>query len=215
MAFFTGKSCLVLNIMIFMLTFTSSIFGVLCQEPKVMYSEPHRAVTKGNNVTLRCSFVNMSGDNKCHIKWYKHGDPPIELRSSKNNNCVASLRIVNANKFHSGIYYCKLQTDTSSTVQCAAEVSVQPKTTEVDRMKTATTMKDMLILIQGILLMLCLTLPGMLFFDKNNQPKNKNDETEADHMYEGLEVMQTAMYEDIGNMRPTEDKCATAEQPNE
>lgn len=198
-----------------MLTFTSWILGAFCGEQKVSYSEPYRAVIKGNNVTLRCSFDNLPNDHKCNIKWYKDGQTPTELRGTTINNCVAWLRIINAKKFHSGIYYCKLQTDTKSIVQCAAEVGVQPKITEVNKMKTATTMKDMLILIQGILLMLCLTLPGMLFFNKNNQTKEDNDENEAYHMYEGLEVMQTAMYEDIGNMRLTEDKCATAEQPNE
>ncbi|XP_032891307.1 B-cell antigen receptor complex-associated protein beta chain-like [Amblyraja radiata] len=215
MAFFTGKSCPVLNILIFMLTFTSWILGVFCGEQKVSYSEPYRAVIKGNNVTLRCTFDNLPDNATCQIKWYKDGQTTTELKGTTNNNCVAWLRIFNAKKFNSGIYYCKLQTDTKSIVQCAAEVSVQPKITEVNKMKTATTMKDMLILIQGILLMLCLTLPGMLFLNKDNQTKNDNDENEAYHMYEGLEVMQTAMYEDIGNMRPTEDKCATAEQPNE
>ncbi|XP_043531184.1 B-cell antigen receptor complex-associated protein alpha chain isoform X2 [Chiloscyllium plagiosum] len=78
---------------------------------------------------------------------------------------------------------------------------------------TMYTMKDMLILIQGVLLILCLTLPGMLFL-KNNRTK-KTEEIETYHMYEGLEVMQTAMYEDIGNVRPADAKWTVGEQPKE
>ncbi|XP_051894665.1 B-cell antigen receptor complex-associated protein beta chain [Pristis pectinata] len=212
MAFSAGKSCPVLNILIFILTIAT---GVLCNELKVSYSAPYRAVTKGNNVTLHCFIENLPADNNRNIKWYKHGQPPTELKSAITRNREAWLRISNANKLHSGIYYCGLQKENVEKLQCGAEVNVQMKSTDVKRLKSADTMKDMLILIQGILLVLCLTLPGMLFFGKNNQRKKKNDEAETYHMYEGLEVMQTAMYEDIGNMRPSEDKWSAAEQPNE
>ncbi|XP_059811671.1 B-cell antigen receptor complex-associated protein beta chain [Hypanus sabinus] len=211
MAFFAGKSCLVPGIIIFLLIIAT---GVLSNELKVRYSVPYRAVIKGNNVTLHCIFENMTADNNRGIKWYKNGNPPTELKNTLNNNREAWLRISNAKKLHSGIYYCSFQKEIVKP-QCAAEVNVQMKSIDVKKLKSADTMKDLLILIQGILLFLCLTLPGMLFFGKNNQRKKKDDEAETYHMYEGLEVMQTAMYEDIGNMRASEDKLSVAEQPNE
>ncbi|XP_072105273.1 B-cell antigen receptor complex-associated protein beta chain [Mobula birostris] len=211
MAFFAGKSCLVSGIIIFLLTIAT---GVLCHELKVRYSVPYRAVTKGNDVSLHCFFENVTAANNKGLKWYKDGEPPTELKSTMNNNREAWLRISNAKKLHSGIYYCGFQKE-NVKLQCGAEVNVQMRSTDVKKMKSADTMKDLLILIQGILLFLCLTLPGMLFFGKNNQRKKKDDEAETYHMYEGLEVMQTAMYEDIGNMRASEDKLSVAEQPNE
>ncbi|XP_069760964.1 B-cell antigen receptor complex-associated protein beta chain [Narcine bancroftii] len=215
MASFSGKLWPILNIM-FMLTIA---IGVWCKEPKVSYSVPYRAVTKGNNATLRCVFENLPTSNKLTIKWYKHGENPIQLASVISFKHEASLIILNARKLHSGIYYCSLQTDHGVTSHCAAELNVQPKATELKSLKTSNMMKDTLILIQGILLILCLILPGMLFLSKNKQ-KKKNDDMETYHMYEGLEVMQTAMYEDIGNLKPSEekpseDKWPDAEQPNE
>ncbi|XP_067825345.1 B-cell antigen receptor complex-associated protein beta chain-like [Heptranchias perlo] len=217
MAFYAGKSCPVPSVLLFILTIAT---GVLCQELKMNYTAPYRSVTKGNRVQLHCICENPPNDSTISIKWHKIGEKSTELKSENgiiilDYGIQSWLRIEKANKFHSGIYYCSFYFKNSSTHKCGAEVNVITRSIDIKKLKAKHTLKDMLILIQAILLILCLTLPGMLVFNKNNRTKKTDDEGETYHMYEGLEVMQTAMYEDIGNVRPAEAKWTVGEQPNE
>ncbi|XP_048416757.1 B-cell antigen receptor complex-associated protein beta chain-like [Stegostoma tigrinum] len=215
MAFGAGKSRPVPSIFLFILSIT---IGTLCQGLAFNYSVPYRAVKLGKNVKLTCVFAPPAQKQKFDVKWYKFNEEPIEAReisgvTTGNGDTFSWLLITNASKIHSGIYYCSSSLQTHTDSRCGTEINVITRTFAKDDRDTMYTMKDMLILIQGILLILCLTLPGMLFL-KNNRTK-KTEEIETYHMYEGLEVMQTAMYEDIGNVRLADAKWTVGEQPKE
>ncbi|GCB80675.1 hypothetical protein scyTo_0017280 [Scyliorhinus torazame] len=188
--------------------------GTLCQSI-ISYSTPYLAVRQGKRVTLSCSFEKKL---RLNVTWYKDEEQPIKVKELKgivtgNEDNISWVIIEKATKFHSGVYYCSCPSMDTARTQCGTEVNVIQNSVKKET-NTIYTMKDMLILIQGILLILCLTLPGMLFFNKNNQAK-KTEETETYHMYEGLEVMQAAMYEDIGNVKSSDAKWTLGEQPNE
>ncbi|XP_078079935.1 B-cell antigen receptor complex-associated protein beta chain-like isoform X2 [Mustelus asterias] len=191
--------------------------GVLCEGMTFSYSTPYLAVKQGKKVVISCYYVNTTRNP--NITWYKLEGKPVHLKNVKGVITMSSdksswFQIEKARKSHSGIYYCSSPLLKNTSQQCGAELNVITESIKKEKISTTYTMKDMLILIQGILLILCLTLPGMLFLNKNNQAK-KNEEAETYHMYEGLEVMQTAMYEDIGNLKSSDAKWTAAEQPNE
>uniref|UniRef100_UPI00398EB427 B-cell antigen receptor complex-associated protein beta chain n=1 Tax=Pristiophorus japonicus TaxID=55135 RepID=UPI00398EB427 len=193
--------------------------SVVCLELKITYNIPYRAVKKGNKINLKCAFVNLPNNMNDTIHWHKIGKTPTEVKDEIGITTIdfgteSWLQITKANKKHSGVYYCSSHLVKNPDPECGAEIHVITKPRDIEKLKSKHTMKDMLILVQGILLILCLTLPGMLFFNKHNESK-KTEEAETYHMYEGLEVMQSAMYEDIGNMRPADAKWTVGEQPNE
>ncbi|XP_041029521.1 B-cell antigen receptor complex-associated protein beta chain [Carcharodon carcharias] len=218
MALFTGTSCSVPGTLLFILSIAT---GGLCKDLKINYSVPYRAVKQGSQVTLSCLFENLAADLQPFVQWYKFNKEPIEVRKTNhgiitmNKGTSAWLYIEKATEAHSGIYYCSLSSMNETNHQCGAEVNVIMQPINRKKLSPTYTLKDMLILIQAILLILCLTLPGMLLLNKNNQAK-RNEEAETYHMYEGLEVMQSAMYEDIGNVKSSSDaKWTIGEQPNE
>ncbi|XP_067869319.1 B-cell antigen receptor complex-associated protein beta chain-like isoform X2 [Heterodontus francisci] len=193
--------------------------GVLCQALKFNYFKPYQAVKQGETVYLGCTFGNETRRQQNTIKWHKLGESSTAAEWAKEIITMFEgthfwLRIKKAKKIHSGIYYCRSHLVNNSNHQCGSEVNVITKPINKEKLKGSQTIKDMLIIMQAILLVLCLTLPAMLFLNMSNQAK-KSEEAETYHMYEGLEVMQTAMYEDIGNMRPTEAKWTVGEQPKE
>ncbi|XP_060704835.1 B-cell antigen receptor complex-associated protein beta chain-like [Hemiscyllium ocellatum] len=215
MARSAGKPRPVSSILFFILSITT---GALCQGLVFKYSVPYQAVKLGKKIKVTCSLEPPANLQMLNVKWYKFGKEPIEAHNisgitTGDQQAFSWLYIANASKNHSGIYYCNSSLKSNLTQQCGTEINVITRTIPKEEPNTTYTMKDMLILIQGVLLILCLTLPGMLFL-KNNRTK-KTEEIETYHMYEGLEVMQTAMYEDIGNVRPADAKWTVGEQPKE
>ncbi|XP_078385896.1 B-cell antigen receptor complex-associated protein beta chain-like [Cetorhinus maximus] len=218
MALFTGTSCSVPGILLFILSIAT---GVLCQDLKINYTVPYRAVKQGKQVMLNCFFGHLATNLQPSVKWYKFDEKPIEINKTINGiitmnvGTSAWLYIKKATEAHSGIYYCSPPSMKETNHQCGAEVNVIMQPINSKKPSATYTLKDMLILIQGILLILCLTLPGMLLINKNNQAR-RSEEAETYHLYEGLEVMQSAMYEDIGNVKSSPDaKWTIGEQPNE
>uniref|UniRef100_A0A9L0JNG8 CD79b molecule n=1 Tax=Equus asinus TaxID=9793 RepID=A0A9L0JNG8_EQUAS len=81
----------------------------------------------------------------------------------------------------------------------------------VAQLKRRNTLKDGIIMIQTLLIILFIIVPIFLLLDKDDSKTR----IEEDHTYEGLDIDQTATYEDIVTLRTGEVKWSVGEHPGQ
>nr|XP_034362916.1 B-cell antigen receptor complex-associated protein beta chain isoform X5 [Arvicanthis niloticus] len=81
----------------------------------------------------------------------------------------------------------------------------------LDQMQRRNTLKDGIIMIQTLLIILFIIVPIFLLLDKDDSKAGM----EEDHTYEGLNIDQTATYEDIVTLRTGEVKWSVGEHPGQ
>nr|KAF6308829.1 CD79b molecule [Pipistrellus kuhlii] len=81
----------------------------------------------------------------------------------------------------------------------------------LNQLKRRNTLKDGIIMIQTLLIILFITVPIFLLLDKDDSKAGM----EEDHTYEGLNIDQTATYEDIVTLRTGEVKWSVGEHPGQ
>ncbi|XP_008577298.1 PREDICTED: B-cell antigen receptor complex-associated protein beta chain isoform X2 [Galeopterus variegatus] len=79
------------------------------------------------------------------------------------------------------------------------------------QLKRRNTLKDSIIMIQTLLIILFIIVPIFLLLDKDDSKAGM----EEDHTYEGLNIDQTATYEDIVTLRTGEVKWSVGEHPGQ
>nr|XP_026258012.1 B-cell antigen receptor complex-associated protein beta chain isoform X5 [Urocitellus parryii]XP_026258077.1 B-cell antigen receptor complex-associated protein beta chain-like isoform X5 [Urocitellus parryii] len=79
------------------------------------------------------------------------------------------------------------------------------------QLKRRNTLKDGIIMIQTLLIILFVIVPIFLLLDKDDSKAGM----EEDHTYEGLDIDQTATYEDIVTLRTGEVKWSVGEHPGQ
>uniref|UniRef100_A0A2K6LB97 CD79b molecule n=1 Tax=Rhinopithecus bieti TaxID=61621 RepID=A0A2K6LB97_RHIBE len=93
---------------------------------------------------------------------------------------------------------------------CGTELRVMGFST-LAQLKQRNTLKDGIIMIQTLLIILFIIVPIFLLLDKDDSKAG----TEEDHTYEGLDIDQTATYEDIVTLRTGEVKWSVGEHPGQ
>ncbi|XP_060794786.1 B-cell antigen receptor complex-associated protein beta chain isoform X2 [Neoarius graeffei] len=102
------------------------------------------------------------------------------------------LRIINVQVKDSGIYYCKMNQTWGPGTQL--QVFRYHKREVVEWRND---MKDIIILLQGFLLMACIIIP-LIWYYRLQKEEAVYEEPEHDHTYEGLEIGHSAdLYEDL------------------
>ncbi|XP_012888729.1 PREDICTED: B-cell antigen receptor complex-associated protein beta chain isoform X3 [Dipodomys ordii] len=86
-----------------------------------------------------------------------------------------------------------------------------PGFSNLAQLKRRNTLKDGIIMIQTLLIILFIIVPIFLLLDKDDSKSGM----EEDHTYEGLNVDQTATYEDIVTLRTGEVKWSVGEHPGQ
>uniref|UniRef100_A0A2K6TA63 CD79b molecule n=1 Tax=Saimiri boliviensis boliviensis TaxID=39432 RepID=A0A2K6TA63_SAIBB len=81
----------------------------------------------------------------------------------------------------------------------------------LEQLKRRNTLKDSIIMIQTLLIILFIIVPIFLLLDKDDGKAGM----EEDHTYEGLNIDQTATYEDIVTLRTGEVKWSVGEHPGQ
>uniref|UniRef100_A0A2K5CZL5 CD79b molecule n=1 Tax=Aotus nancymaae TaxID=37293 RepID=A0A2K5CZL5_AOTNA len=81
----------------------------------------------------------------------------------------------------------------------------------LEQLKRRNTLKDSIIMIQTLLIILFIIVPIFLLLDKDDSKAGM----EEDHTYEGLNIDQTATYEDIVTLRTGEVKWSVGEHPGQ
>ncbi|XP_074116938.1 B-cell antigen receptor complex-associated protein beta chain isoform X2 [Sminthopsis crassicaudata] len=143
------------------------------------------------------------------------------LQNSRSNDTV-TLVIQKIQFEDNGIYYCQqvCEENPEKLYQaCGTELRVMapshivsPKGySTVAQLKRRNTLKDAIIMIQTLLIIVFITVPIFLLLDKDDSKVALED----DHTYEGLEIDQTATYEDIVTLRTGEVKWSVGEHPGQ
>lgn len=162
-------------------------------------------------------YTNHSGA----LTWYrKQGNQqPQELVPEEGhilktqNGSVYTLTIQNIQYEDNGIYFCKQKCGSANrnvTDSCGTELLVLGYST-LEQMKRRNTLKDGIIMIQTLLIILFIIVPIFLLLDKDDSKAGM----EEDHTYEGLNIDQTATYEDIVTLRTGEVKWSVGEHPGQ
>ncbi|XP_074080573.1 B-cell antigen receptor complex-associated protein beta chain isoform X2 [Macrotis lagotis] len=139
--------------------------------------------------------------------------PDNERLLQTTNNTIATLTIRNIQFEDNGIYYCEQvcrENPKETSRGCGTELRVMGYST-VAQLKRRNTLKDAIIMIQTLLIIVFITVPIFLLLDKDDSKVALED----DHTYEGLEIDQTATYEDIVTLRTGEVKWSVGEHPGQ
>ncbi|KAM8945791.1 B-cell antigen receptor complex-associated protein beta chain [Pelodytes ibericus] len=190
----------------------------LCQDPRFI------GIRKGRNVSIHSSLgLEFCNSSKCNTTWYlgmpngtfisniglNNDDPHFEIIGGKKGFSI--LKLYKIQKKHNGVYFCKFTSPKGEhTTHCGTELMVLG-IGGAENVKSRVIMKDAIIIVQIILIVLFTVIPMMLLMEM----KKKRSMKLEDHTYEGLEVYQSATYEDIQTVRALATKIINAEHPYE
>ncbi|XP_053425235.1 B-cell antigen receptor complex-associated protein beta chain [Nycticebus coucang] len=158
------------------------------------------------------------------VSWLRKQETDLEPQQLKDTDRIVQSRngsvftlTIQAIQFEdNGIYFCQQNCTRASQEGdlvyqgCGTELRVMGFST-LAQMKRRNTLKDGIIMIQTLLIILFIVVPIFLLLDKD-EGKAGMDE---DHTYEGLNVDQTATYEDIVTLRTGEVKWSVGEHPGQ
>lgn len=181
----------------------------VCQSPRFI------ARKRSNPVTILCIMEVTDS-----VSWFWKRDmdsEPKELSvklgriQQAQSPYNATLTIENIQFEDSGFYFCQhKRADGSLETGCGSELRVLGFST-VAELRRRNTLKDGIIMIQTLLIILFITVPIFLLLDKDDSKAGM----EEDHTYEGLNIDQTATYEDIVTLRTGEVKWSVGEHPGQ
>ncbi|XP_010979996.1 B-cell antigen receptor complex-associated protein beta chain isoform X1 [Camelus dromedarius] len=222
------SNCLVLLLLLF-----SAGETVLVSDRKDLYRDPEgstcsqilqyprfMAKKRGSTVEIKC-YVEYP-ENSDIVTWFRkqETDPEPKLlpyeegRISHSHNGSTFTLVIQGIQFQdNGIYFCmkKCRKEPSRTEHgCGTELRVMGFST-LAQMNRRNMLKDTIIMIQTLLIILFIIVPIFLLLDKDDSKAGM----EEDHTYEGLDIDQTATYEDIVTLRTGEVKWSVGEHPGQ
>ncbi|KAG8505160.1 B-cell antigen receptor complex-associated protein beta chain [Galemys pyrenaicus] len=171
---------------------------------------------RGANVTIVCGTESFA-----RVTWYWKQNMDKELKEvskekdrfqQNQEKTQSTLTIRGVQVQDNGIYFCQQECTSGKTpkMSCGTELQVMGFST-VEQMKRRNTLKDGIIMIQTLLIILFIVVPIFLLLDKDDSKSGM----EEDHTYEGLDIDQTATYEDIVTLRTGEVKWSVGEHPSQ
>ncbi|XP_007088332.1 B-cell antigen receptor complex-associated protein beta chain isoform X1 [Panthera onca] len=169
---------------------------------------------RGAMVEIRCYTKDLGA-----VSWLRKRETDLEpkplledariLRSQ--NGTFATLTIQGIQFQDNGIYFCQQNClKASPGTGCGTELRVMGFST-IAQLKRRNTLKDGIIMIQTLLIILFIIVPIFLLLDKDDSKPGMDE----DHTYEGLNIDQTATYEDIVTLRTGEVKWSVGEHPGQ
>ncbi|XP_054855496.1 B-cell antigen receptor complex-associated protein alpha chain [Eublepharis macularius] len=165
---------------------------------------------EGHPATLECKFTAPSIVN---IIWKKSCSPNCSetFHSSSSNkhrsvlvvngNGVSNLSFLKAQTRDSGMYYCIVSTANDSSQSCGTYLWVRrPRPTSFLNIRES--IKNKIITAEGFLLLICAIGPGLFLllrkrWENESLLQAKKKQYEEENLYEGLNLDECSMYEDI------------------
>ncbi|EHB07346.1 B-cell antigen receptor complex-associated protein beta chain [Heterocephalus glaber] len=177
------------------------------------------AKKRGSVVKMQCHTDSSSLSSK--VIWFRKQktDEPLQLLQETdrilqtNDSFTHTLTIQSIQSEDNGIYICQQECDGKHPnifQGCGTELRVMGFST-LAQLKRRNTLKDGIIMIQTLLIILFIIVPIFLLLDKDDSKAGM----EEDHTYEGLDIDQTATYEDIVTLRTGEVKWSVGEHPGQ
>ncbi|XP_059941084.1 B-cell antigen receptor complex-associated protein alpha chain isoform X1 [Mesoplodon densirostris] len=184
---------------IFLLLIFAAGLGPRCQALWVDWGPPSVTVSIGDNVRLLC---RHNGSNP-NITWWRilQGNstwPPMKLSGPGPKG---ELIIQQVNKSHRGMYMCQVKEGQKVQCSCGTYLRVrEPLPRPFLDMGEGT--KNNIITAEGIILLICAVVPGTLLLFRKRWQNMKfgadvQDDYEDENLYEGLNLDDCSMYEDI------------------
>ncbi|XP_058902999.1 B-cell antigen receptor complex-associated protein beta chain isoform X1 [Kogia breviceps] len=177
------------------------------------------AKKRGSMVEIKCHLEMLGMGN---VSWLQKQETDSEAqiflpekgRILQTQNASEATLIIQDIQFQdNGIYFCEqkcLNWSPRKERGCGTELRVMGFST-VAQLKRRNTLKDGIIMIQTLLIILFIVVPIFLLLDKDDSKAGM----EEDHTYEGLDIDQTATYEDIVTLRTGEVKWSVGEHPGQ
>ncbi|GAB5581209.1 B-cell antigen receptor complex-associated protein beta chain isoform X2 [Prionailurus iriomotensis] len=168
---------------------------------------------RGAMVEIRCYTKDLGA-----VSWLRKRETDLEpkplLKDARilesQNGTFATLTIQGIQFQDNGIYFCQQKCLESPSTGCGTELRVMGFST-IAQLKRRNTLKDGIIMIQTLLIILFIIVPIFLLLDKDDSKPGMDE----DHTYEGLNIDQTATYEDIVTLRTGEVKWSVGEHPGQ
>ncbi|XP_023569871.1 B-cell antigen receptor complex-associated protein beta chain isoform X2 [Octodon degus] len=206
-------TCMALLLLLLLLLSGSACSG-MWQYPRFV------ARKRGSVVKIHCHTNTSSSSNNVTWFWKQEADKePQELPTKQghfmrtHNGSVHTLTIQGIQYEDNGVYFCQQECPGNPPAvfqSCGTELRVMGFST-LAQLKRRNTLKDGIIMIQTLLIILFIIVPIFLLLDKDDSKAGK----EEDHTYEGLNIDQTATYEDIVTLRTGEVKWSVGEHPGQ
>ncbi|XP_049624271.1 B-cell antigen receptor complex-associated protein beta chain [Suncus etruscus] len=188
---------------------TGSPCSLIRQNPRFV------ARKRGSKVMIRCQ---VKTEDQVEWLWKQEGDQAPKLLTldppriyQNKTQSIITLIIQGIQYQDNGIYFCRQKCpDKTSHVGCGTELRVMGFST-VAELQQRNMLKDGIIMIQTLLIIVFIVVPIFLLLDKDDGKPGM----EEDHTYEGLNIDQTATYEDIVTLRTGEVKWSVGEHPGQ
>uniref|UniRef100_A0A8C5RGW7 Ig-like domain-containing protein n=1 Tax=Laticauda laticaudata TaxID=8630 RepID=A0A8C5RGW7_LATLA len=177
--------------------------------PVVKPVDTSQIILEGNSATLECYFDALPG---AMVFWKKSCSPNCSSNSdiSSTGNRIISTNVFqgwskltfhSAQKNDTGMYYCFVVVSSSHSQSCGTFLWVR-RPRPVSFLNMSESIKNKVITVEGFLLLICAIGPSLFLLFKKRwenerllQAKKKAGEEE--NLYEGLNLDDCSMYEDI------------------
>ncbi|XP_037372557.1 B-cell antigen receptor complex-associated protein alpha chain [Talpa occidentalis] len=163
---------------------------------------PSLTVRLGEKARLECPHRVSRPNSHPKVTWwlalpsnYSYPAKRLEFQTSEE------LIIHQVNKSHWGLYYCEVEDGNQTKRSCGTYLRVRdPPPKPFLDMGEGT--KNNIITAEGIILLVCAVVPGMLLLFRKRWQNLKfdvdtRDDYEDENLYEGLNLDDCSMYEDI------------------
>ncbi|KAM4703036.1 B-cell antigen receptor complex-associated protein alpha chain [Rhinophrynus dorsalis] len=181
----------------------------MCLALKMMPVPTSILVTIGENTTLPCNFDKDSA-GEGNVTWFKYQklgnitkfsdiEDAAQTKSRIDVLNSKDLEIRNVQKTDSAVYICQVTVGKETHKSCGTFLWVKdPAPFAFFDLEEAT--KNRVITAEGIILLLCAIIPGTFLLYKKRWENLKMlslKQTEGENLYEGLNLEDCSMYEDI------------------
>ncbi|XP_051018539.1 B-cell antigen receptor complex-associated protein alpha chain isoform X1 [Acomys russatus] len=185
---------------LFLLFLSEACLGPGCQALMAERDPPSMTVNVGDDARLTCPH---HGENTDVTWWYilhaNYSWPPKLLGPGLGP--TGEWVISKVNKSHRGMYRCQAKKDNITRQSCGTYLRVRvPVPRPFLDMGEGT--KNRIITAEGIILLFCAVVPGTLLLFRKRWQNEKfgmglPDDYEDENLYEGLNLDDCSMYEDI------------------
>ncbi|KAL1769408.1 B-cell antigen receptor complex-associated protein alpha chain [Sigmodon hispidus] len=184
---------------LFLLILSEACLGPGCQTLKIEVP-PSMTVTIGDEAQLSC---NHNG-RKPNITWWygvRSNGSMFSVSLGPGQGPRGELVIPNVKESHRGMYRCRVEENGMPQFSCGTYLRVRrPVPRPFLDMGEGT--KNRIITAEGIILLFCAVVPGTLLLFRKRWQNEKfgvgiPDDYEDENLYEGLNLDDCSMYEDI------------------
>ncbi|KAM7057603.1 B-cell antigen receptor complex-associated protein alpha chain [Molossus nigricans] len=189
---------------LFLLMISAAGLGPGGQTLWVDSGPPSVTVFVGEEARLPCVHKSSLPQSRPNVTWWRilEGNftwPPQHYNLGEVN--MGELTIPSVNKSHRGLYRCHVQENKTEMRSCGTYLRVREPTPR-PFLDMAEGTKNNIITAEGIILLFCAVVPGTLLLFRKRWQNVKfgvdpRDDYEDENLYEGLNLDDCSMYEDI------------------